>query len=605
MSFDRIVISANESWLYIDFWPIVSYAWRTIFPEARPTLAFLTERHDDDDFVLQLRRHGDVVLVRPTRTITQAAQAKMARYFVAAKFPDEVCMIDDIDAIPIDRDWHLARTAQRPPGTMLWVGSEVYGAAGGQAPASMMTAEGKIFSKLFAIGELSFPDWLNTLKRGGVEHDNIESPVYNEGIECSTSPVRLGQAMFSDEGLIVSIRKERDVHSTYMRRDYVVGRDTIDRSCLGQFSTENLEAGKYVTAHTGRPYVEHKKLNDQIIDYIRRRYGGKSSQLSLQRVPKIDPDMKFETEQEKSTFEAICKDHKYGSMIVQQGSDHTLTNYLSRYYWVVAIEPRREMLNIYPAYYLFTRSDESVELNHPRIVKRLVNGFTFVPGEKLVIAPVMQSSVLTGEEVESSSTKVPSNVSVNPPPAASSPGEVKDKFHFLRDVGNASHRPLLLLALAATNGDVAEFGVGSSSTVYLHEYCANARRKLFSFENSPEWASKFKKYDGAYHEVKHVDWNDGIGQDREWSVVLIDHNPVERRHHDIAALRDKAKIIVVHDSEDRSPGYMLKKIFPLFKYRCNINMPYPLASATALSNSVDLTSWRGTTFEHFPHKVEP
>jgi hypothetical protein len=377
MSFDRVVISSNESWMYIDFWPLVAYAWRTMFPEAKPTLAFLSERQEDDEFVTQLREHGDVVLVRPVKTITQAAQAKMARYYVAAKYPNEVCMIDDIDAIPIDRDWHSTRVRQRKPGTMLWVGAECYGDSG-QVPASTMTAEGKIFDYLFGIGELAFPEWLDTLKRGGIEHDNIESPVYNEGIECSTSPQRIGQAMFSDEGLIVKLRKTRDVPSTHVRRDYVTGRDTIDRSCLALFKSENLEAGRYVTAHTGRPYSEHKKLNDQIVDYIRRRYNGQLPQLSLVHEPKVDPDMEFASARERGAYEAICKRHKAGSVIFQHGSNHTLTNYLSRYYWVVAAESRLEMLNIYPVHYVFTRPDEPLIVDHPRIAQRLTKGFAFV-----------------------------------------------------------------------------------------------------------------------------------------------------------------------------------------------------------------------------------
>lgn len=615
MSFDRVIISANESWLYIDFWPLVSYAWRTVIPGARPVLAFVTERTHNDEFVRQLRRHGEVILVRPVTNITQAAQAKMARYYVAAMFPDEVCLIDDIDSIPIDRDWHLMRTDQREAGTMLLVGSECYTGDGGQVPVSMMTAEGRLFDQLFKIGELSFSDWLDTMKLGGVEHDNIESRAYNEELECSTSPRALGQAMFSDEGLIVQLRKKCDLPVTYARREYVVGRDTIDRSCLALFSTENLEKGQYLTAHTGRPYLEHRKLNDQIIDYIRRRYEGKVAQLSLVHSPKIDADMKFENDREKTIYQEICSKNKIGTVVVQHGSSHTLTNYLSRYYWVVVTENRLEMLNIYPAHYLFTNSDETVNFDHPRIVKRLVNGFAFVPTEKLppstsrphvmkLVEPAKISPVQASATIAPTSPPAPPVLVSSSPKIAAKVDLVENKFDFLKDVGNASHRPLLLLALNTTRGDVAEYGMGEGSTPYLHSYCVSEKRKLFSFDDNIEWVSKLKKLEGAYHEIKHVDWSAGIGHNRQWDVVLIDHNPPERRQHDIAALKDKAKILIVHDTEDRSPGYMMHKVFPMFKYRCDIRMPHPYASAAALSNSVDVTKWRGTTFENFPYIVE-
>ena len=49
--------------------------------------------------------------------------------------------------------------------------------------------------------------------------------------------------------------------------------------------------------------------------------------------------------------------------------------------------------------------------------------------------------------------------------------------------------------------------------------------------------------------------------------------------------------------------YMLEKIWHLFEYRVDIVVPSPYANATAVSNFIDVTAWRGTRFEGYPYEV--
>jgi hypothetical protein len=179
------------------------------------------------------------------------------------------------------------------------------------------------------------------------------------------------------------------------------------------------------------------------------------------------------------------------------------------------------------------------------------------------------------------------------------------------EIGNSSHRPLLLLALEETRTSgqaVLEMGMGDGSTPYLHRYCAKEKRVLFSVDNNKDWVAKYKCLEEAYgmHRVVHdPNWN--ITHDGNYSVVLIDHAPEERRHVDVERLAHRAQILVLHDTEPESPGYLYDRIWGLFRYRCNIVVPYtpenPLASAAAVSNYYDLTQWAGTTFPNYPYQV--
>lgn len=154
------------------------------------------------------------------------------------------------------------------------------------------------------------------------------------------------------------------------------------------------------------------------------------------------------------------------------------------------------------------------------------------------------------------------------------------KEEFLKDVQNwDNHRYLLWDALEATEGDVIEMGMGQGSTPFLHQYCTDAKRKLYSYENNREWFEKFTNYESEYHSLRHVTyWDDVVRAHPTPSVVLIDHAPGERRWEDVRNFAYGAKTIVIHDSEPAAIGYMLDKIWGMFKYRRNHESPGAWAS---------------------------
>lgn len=151
---------------------------------------------------------------------------------------------------------------------------------------------------------------------------------------------------------------------------------------------------------------------------------------------------------------------------------------------------------------------------------------------------------------------------------------------------NDNHRVLLWKALEATKGDVVEFGAGWGSTEHLRAYCKHYERDFTSFDNGLEWA---KLHNSTY--VPNNNW-DSV---HAWgSVILLDHAPGERRGDDMARLKDKFEIIVVHDSEPVGAGnYGYEKHWHLFKYRADVRTEG--AWATAVSNTIDVTKWDGFT----------
>lgn len=176
-------------------------------------------------------------------------------------------------------------------------------------------------------------------------------------------------------------------------------------------------------------------------------------------------------------------------------------------------------------------------------------------------------------------------------------------------IGNANHRLLLLLALEATRGSphpVLELGMGSGSTPQLHDYCAAEGRLLISCDLDADFARSFAHLESPLHAIRCGAWN-RVPIDRPWSVALVDHAPPERRRVEVARLRHFAAILVLHDTEERSPRYGYDRIWHLFHYRVDLRVdgsdPDAQADASAVSNSIDVTAWVGARFPGYPHAL--
>ena len=166
---------------------------------------------------------------------------------------------------------------------------------------------------------------------------------------------------------------------------------------------------------------------------------------------------------------------------------------------------------------------------------------------------------------------------------------------FLQKVENwNNHLPLLWMALEATSESdlpVIEFGSGDGSTKYLKQYCEDSNRKFLSYDYNKEWAEKTGSTWVSNWEIADIY--------TPCSVILVDESPGENRYKTIEKFMDKATILVVHDSEAEATGYMLDKIWHLFKYRVNLKSEINGAEATAISNFFDVTSWGGMQFGQY------
>lgn len=131
----------------------------------------------------------------------------------------------------------------------------------------------------------------------------------------------------------------------------------------------------------------------------------------------------------------------------------------------------------------------------------------------------------------------------------------------------ASHLPLLYALVTGTTGPVLELGMGDGSTPFLHDLCSRNKRTLLSVDATLEWAAGYGHLATDWHEVRCVpNYDDCAEIDRPgWVVAFLDHAPAGRRVVDIRRLADKARFLVVHDTESGEYGY--EEVLPSFPFR--------------------------------------
>jgi len=152
-----------------------------------------------------------------------------------------------------------------------------------------------------------------------------------------------------------------------------------------------------------------------------------------------------------------------------------------------------------------------------------------------------------------------------------------------------SHLPVLIKVVQMTTGPVLECGSGVFSSPFLHWECFRTKRRLLTLENFPQFYNIAKQYNSGLHEVRFItDW-DAQDLSEPWSVVLIDHEPGERRGKEIKRLLH-AEYIVAHDAKPRAlKGYGYIEAFAQFKYQYLYKGADPFTML--LSNKHDLAGF--------------
>ena len=270
---NRIIVSSDDS-DFLNFWPIVAKAWNKFLPNAKITLAFVTNRDLEDPIFKKISSFGEVYIFPKDPSIPSANQAKICRHVLACFFKNEVSMIEDIDTIPLQSDFVTNLSKEYEDGKILFVGNEVYNNTPdeGKIPISNMTGNGIEFSYLFdpsssiesfLVGNkfsedvfIMWKDWKNL-------------NVFDHKESLTNVPDATGLNGFSDESMIRAIIHKSNAYNRIKKigRDVDIRDRWIDRSWWG-VDGNKLESNYYVLCNFLRPIKENYYTCKPVIDFI-------------------------------------------------------------------------------------------------------------------------------------------------------------------------------------------------------------------------------------------------------------------------------------------------------------------------------------------------
>ena len=257
-----LCLGVNNHPDYYKYLPLVVTAWKKFFPECKIALAYVGDEekspfeYDGVDKFFHFPEIGG---------IPSANLSKVVRYFIAAQMgSDTICLIHDMDSIPLQRPYWEWLFKDYVHGKLLAVGGEVYeGANEGKFPASNMMGSGEVFTKLINPLGWSFIALVHSCV-GVRQFDDKEN-------------IAQIRQIFSDESLIRYLihknLKPEDV--VYRERKCNPQTEWWDRSFNAYWDMGKLKAGEYVEAQLPRSFDEKGGGTDisPAMDYIFGRRG--------------------------------------------------------------------------------------------------------------------------------------------------------------------------------------------------------------------------------------------------------------------------------------------------------------------------------------------
>ncbi len=236
----RVILSTNNDPMYIQFWPVVAKLWQAM--GLRPTLALVA--HEDCTIDTSL---GDVIRFDPLPDLPESLQAQALRLMLPTLFPNDGCLIADIDMLPVSYTYFREGAAKAPNRAFVVYRNKAYQEH--KWPMCYVAARGNVFKSIFGVSKIEeFPALLRTMAAAGFGWNTDEIMMYryvkkwekaNKG-----SVVRLGHR--------VGPRLDRSTWENQMQT----------------FQATPSLISNYIDCHCPRPYADYRDSIDSIVEAV-------------------------------------------------------------------------------------------------------------------------------------------------------------------------------------------------------------------------------------------------------------------------------------------------------------------------------------------------
>lgn len=230
-------MSSDDSPLYLDFWPIVSKAWKRLGIE--PVLIHCGAKRPDSSL-------GTIYSIDNTIENMPLAMC-WVRYWLAGQMRG-VSIITDIDMIPLSKWYFVQQIEDYPTHSYLHLNPciETYS----RFPSCYHVASGSMYQKVLELGD----DW-----------NKSYSELLSKSFDNSTCYIKGGNDKwcFDEYQATEMILKNKHL-VTLINRDGGQSGNRIDRTDW-IYDEDKLSKGLYYDSHSLRPYSEFEKEIDRMV----------------------------------------------------------------------------------------------------------------------------------------------------------------------------------------------------------------------------------------------------------------------------------------------------------------------------------------------------
>ena len=242
---NRVILASNNNDQYIQFWPIVAPLWEQM--GFRPTLALIADENCNVDTEI-----GDVIRFKPIPGVSESLHAQSIRLLLPVLFPDDNCLISDIDMLPISRSYFVDGAAPCPENAFLVYRDGAYSKNEKKYPMCYFGGKGRVFTSVFGVS--TKPEIRRLIRKWS----------------------KLGHGWNTDEIMLYQyVNDWEQKGGNVFRLGHGVG-PRLDRLYWNE-QTKDLEISRYIDCHCPRPYIINKQSIDAIVQAITKYNAMKKS----------------------------------------------------------------------------------------------------------------------------------------------------------------------------------------------------------------------------------------------------------------------------------------------------------------------------------------
>jgi hypothetical protein len=235
MKIDYAIVSSNDEPMYLDFWEIVRDLWIKKIG-IKPILVKI----DNVDEVID---GGDFIIhkIKKVEGVNTGFQSQIARLYVTKSYQDKVCLISDIDMLPLSKNYFVDNIKSYEDESMIIFSSDAYGGIG-RYPMCYNAAKGSLFDEILNL-DSSFESFCSRLLSLNLSWD--------------TDEIFLGR-------MIDSYKNNNKIIK--LKRGWVNGiaNHRIDRASWN-YSISELQQNNYIDCHSLRPLSQYKIVIDNLL----------------------------------------------------------------------------------------------------------------------------------------------------------------------------------------------------------------------------------------------------------------------------------------------------------------------------------------------------